>query len=239
MLKMLIACSLTMCSLTMLPGVALAQANQCRLPAQIARPQVEGPTQSEPKRVLPIGSYTLAVSWSPQYCSRARGGRDDFQCGSGNRFGFTLHGLWPDGYGKEWPQYCKPAAPLPRKVIRDHLCATPSVQLIQHEWVKHGTCMPTTPTRFFAQSRSLYQALRYPDMEALAARPALTARDFAIAFAAENKGMSADMLKLNVSRDGALSEVWVCMDRRLRYTRCPSHQGGVNDGSRISIVPRG
>ena len=88
-------------------------------------------------------------------------------------------------------------------------------------------------------SRKLYQALRYPDMQELAARPTLSAREFATAFAAANKGMSADMMRLNVSREGTLSEVWVCMDRKLRYSRCPAHQGGVNDATRIRIVPKG
>ena len=123
---------LTLAALTA-SSPALAQANQCRLPSVIPRPQVEGPTADEPKRVLPIGYYTLAVSWTPQYCKTSRGGaKDAFQCGSGNRFGFTLHGLWPDGYGQEWPQYCKPAGVLPRKVVRDHLCATPSVLSLIH-----------------------------------------------------------------------------------------------------------
>ncbi|MEK7342914.1 MAG: ribonuclease T2 [Pseudomonadota bacterium] len=223
-------------AMLMAPGVALAQANQCRLPSVIPRPHVEGPTADEPKRVLPIGYYTLAVSWTPQYCKTARGGaRDAFQCGSGNRFGFTLHGLWPDGYGKEWPQYCKPAGVLPRRIVRDHLCATPSVQLIQHEWVKHGTCMPTTPTKFFALSRRLYHALRYPDMAALARREVISAQDFRQAFAAANKGMVADGLRLNLTREGALSEVWVCMDKRYRYIACPPQQGGVRDRARVTI----
>lgn len=222
------------------PATAMAQANQCRLPTVIPRPVVEGPTADEPRRVLPIGSYTLAVSWSPAYCARSKGGaKDDFQCRSGNDFGFTLHGLWPDGVGKDWPQYCKAAPILPRQVVRDHLCATPSVQLIQHEWVKHGTCLPTTPTKFFARSRQLYDALRYPDMAELAARPMLSARAFATAFAAVNPGMTADMMRLNVNRDGTLGEVWVCLNRQLRYARCPAHQGGVNDATRITIVPRG
>lgn len=220
------------------PATAMAQANQCRLSTIIPRPVVEGPTADEPKRVLPVGYYTLAISWSPQYCKTSRGGaRDAFQCGSVNRFGFTLHGLWPDGYGQEWPQYCKPAGVLPRKVVRDHLCATPSVQLIQHEWVKHGTCLPTTPTRFFALSRQLYGALRYPDMAELARRGALSAGDFRQAFATANKGMTADGLRLNLTRDGALSEVWICMDRRYRYIACPSQQGGVRDRARVTIEP--
>lgn len=220
------------------PGTALAQANQCRLPAIIARPHVEGPTADDPKRILPIGYYTLAVSWTPQYCKTSRGGiRDAFQCRSDNNFAFTLHGLWPDGYGREWPQYCKPSGLLPRKVIRDHLCATPSVQLIQHEWEKHGTCMPTTPTRFFALSRQLYSALRYPDMAALAQRPTLSAGEFRAAFAARNKGMVADGLRLNVTRDGALSEVWICMNRKYRYIACPEQQGGVADRAQLRIEP--
>lgn len=220
------------------PLPAMAQAGQCRLPSVIPRPHVEGPTVDDPRRVLPIGYYTLAVSWTPQYCRTSRGGAPDaFQCGAGNRFGFTLHGLWPDGYGKAWPQYCKRAGVLPRKVVRDHLCATPSVQLIQHEWVKHGTCMPTTPTRFFALSRKLYHALRYPDMAALARRETLSAQDFTRAFAAENRGMVADGLRLNLTRDGALSEVWICMDKRYRYITCPPQQGGVRDRARVTIEP--
>ena len=132
---------LALVALIAMPGTALAQSAQCSPPAQIARPDLEGPTAKEPKRTLPIGSYTLALSWSPQYCSTAKGGRSAIQCGGRNgRFGFTLHGLWPDGFGKEWPQYCRAANLVPRQVIRQNLCATPSVQLIQHEWAKHGTC---------------------------------------------------------------------------------------------------
>ncbi|WP_150290620.1 ribonuclease T2 family protein [Sphingobium estronivorans] len=220
------------------PAPALAQPAQCSIPEQLPRPRAEGPTAGEPRRVLPIGSYTLAISWSPQYCAGARGRKDDFQCGGRNgRFGFTLHGLWPDGYGKPWPQYCKAAAPLPRAVIRQQLCSTPSVQLIQHEWVKHGSCMPTTPDRFFALSRHYYQALRYPDMKALARRPTVTARAFAEAFAAANKGLRADMMRIAATRDNWLSEVWLCMDRRMRYTRCPAHQGGVRPGTVLKIAP--
>jgi len=222
-----------------LPGTALAQASQCRLPERITRPHVEGPSAREPKRVVPIGSYTLAISWSPQYCAAARrGAKDSLQCRSGNRFGFTLHGLWPDGRGKEWPQYCRPASALPTKLIREHLCATPSVQLVQHEWAKHGTCMDTTPKEYLALSRRLYGALRYPDMAKLAARPVLTVRDFSQAFAAQNRGMTADMLRLNVTRGGMLSEVWVCLDRQMRYARCPVHQRGPRPTARLKITPR-
>lgn len=222
-----------------LPGAALAQAGQCRLPDGIARPQVERPSAREPRRAVPIGSYTLAVTWSPQHCATSRGGAQDaFQCRSGNRFGFTLHGLWPDGRGKDWPQYCRPASLVPPAVIRQTLCATPSVQLIQHEWAKHGSCMKTTPREYFTKARRLYDALRYPNMAALAARPGLTVGAFAQAFAARNRGMTTDMLRLNVTRGGLLSEVWICLNRQLHYARCPTHQRSANAQARLRITTR-
>lgn len=232
MYKIAIAC------LMLTPGLALAQASQCSIPAQIERPKVEGPTETEPRRVLPIGSYTLAISWSPQYCASARGSGNALQCsGENGRFGFTLHGLWPDGYGEKWPQYCRASGLVPRAVIKENLCATPSVQLIQHEWEKHGTCTRMKPDAFFDTSRRFYQALNFPDMISLARRDDLTVGTFAQMFAAANRGLEADMMRITTSRDGYLSEVWLCMDRKMRYTRCPAHQGGSPNEARLRIQP--
>ncbi|MDB5696353.1 MAG: ribonuclease, partial [Sphingomonas bacterium] len=126
-----------------MPAAAQAQAISCALPTTIERPRPDRVTADQPSRVVPIGGYTLALTWNPQHCrAQRRDARASFQCGGGNRFGFTLHGLWPDGTGRPWPQYCRPAALLPEAVVRANLCATPSVQLLQHEWAKHGTCMP-------------------------------------------------------------------------------------------------
>ena len=167
-----------------LPAAAHAQAYSCAVPGTIARPRPELPTSSEPKRVVPIGGYTLAIRWAPEYChDNGRAPAARFECRSGNRFGFTLHGLWPDGVGKAWPQYCRATTLLPPAVIKAHLCANPSVQLTQHEWAKHGTCTSDTPAQFLARSRALYGRLRYPDMDALSRRRDLTVGQFAAAFA--------------------------------------------------------
>lgn len=238
MLKPLIAPALTTLALLAVPGAAFAQSAQCSMPGQLPRPEVEAPSAKEPKRVLPIGSYTLAISWSPQFCSTARGASSRLQCGGGNgRFGFTLHGLWPDGVGKEWPQYCRSTDLLPREVLRDNLCTTPSVQLLQHEWAKHGTCMTTKPELYFNLSRALYQSMRYPDMAALARRKTLTVGQFAEAFARANKGLRADMLRVTTVRGNWLSEIWLCMDKALEFTRCPAHQGGAPTSSYLRIEP--
>jgi ribonuclease T2 len=219
-----------------LPMVAGAQALQCSVPAAVPRPRPDLPSASQPQRVLPIGGYTLAITWAPQYCRQNRD-RDSarFQCGSGNRFGFTLHGLWPDGIGKDWPQYCKATPLLPRAVIAAHLCATPSAQLMQHEWAKHGTCMAGyTPARYFRQSTSLYRKLRYPDMDALSRQP-LTAGGLASAIAGVNPGMTAAMMRITADRQGWLDEVWLCLDKAFAPARCPAHQGGLADGAAVRI----
>ncbi|RJF85598.1 ribonuclease T2 family protein [Sphingomonas cavernae] len=220
----------------LLPGVASAQALSCAVPTNPPRPKHDGPTADQPQRDIPIGSYTLALTWSPEYCSgKQSSARDGFQCGSANRFGFTLHGLWPDGHGKQWPQYCRPARILSPKVIRDNLCATPSAQLIQHEWAKHGTCMTTRPQRYFADARRLYAGIRYPDMAVLARRPSITAGQFASAFAAANRGVSADMMRITATRGGYLDEVWLCLDQRMKPHACPAHQGGLPAGAKLRI----
>lgn len=209
------------------PGIASAQAYRCAIPADIPAPREEGPTAREPRRAIPIASYTLALSWSPQYCrTAAERPSARFQCAGGNRFGFTLHGLWPDGAGRQWPQYCRAAPVLSEQVIRRNLCATPSPQLLQHEYVKHGTCMGISPTAYFQRSTRLYGRIRYPDMDRLSRRADLTTGQFAQAFARANPGLSPSMLRVTADRRGWLDEVWICLDTRFAYTRCPARQAG-------------
>lgn len=220
----------------LLPGAALAQAYSCRVPSTIPRPHPDLSSASQPRRLLPIGGYTLAITWSPGYC-RANAARESsiFQCDGGNSFGFTLHGLWPDGVGKDWPQYCRATDVLPRRTIATNLCATPSAQLLQHEWAKHGTCMAGySPARYFGRSTALYGRLRYPDMDALSRRP-LTAGGFAQAMARANPGLPADGMRVTADRQGWLDEVWICLDKAFRYARCPAHLGGLAPSAALKI----
>ena len=221
----------------LLPGTVAAQALSCAIPTEVPQPRADGPDKRQPVRRLPIGGYTLALSWSPEYCrGKGRAAAERFQCGGGNRFGFVLHGLWPDGQGKQWPQYCQTTRLLPREVIRRNLCATPSAQLLQHEWAKHGTCMPgATPERYFAQSTAMFGRLRFPDMDALSRRAGLTVATLTQAIARANPGLGADMMRVTVTRKGWLDEVWLCADTAFRYRRCPAHQGGAKPGAGVKI----
>ncbi|MGE0774095.1 MAG: ribonuclease T [Sphingomonadaceae bacterium] len=229
------AASAFILSALVFPAAANAQALSCRLPDSVPQAEVE----SGPSRVVPIGGYTLALSWSPEYCRfREKSGRDDFQCSRPtNRFGFVLHGLWPDGTGGRWPQYCRKSGPLPPPVVRATLCTMPSVDLQQHQWAKHGTCAFRDPGAYFWASRKLFSAVRYPDMSALSRSEALTVADFAAAFVARNPGIGANMIRVDVNRRGGLEEVMLCLDTHFRPSECRT--GRADRDHRVVRIWRG
>ena len=218
------------------PAAALAQVGDCAPPANPPRIHPELPSADQPARRLPIGGYTLAISWAPRFC-RDSGDKpaSRFECDGRGRFGFVLHGLWPDGVGPVWPQYCAATPLLPPAVVRGAMCATPSAQLLQHEWAKHGTCMAGyDPARYFALSTGLYRKLRFPDMDALSRQP-LTAGGVAEAIATANPGLRADQMRVTTDRQGWLDEVWLCLDKAFAFTRCAAHSGGVSADTKVRI----
>jgi len=220
-----------------LPGTGLAQAYQCRVPANIPPARLEtGPAQRSA-----IQGYTLALSWSPEYCrGRERDPAWRLQCsGTMGRFGFVVHGLWPEG-ARVAPQYCARVDPPPPAVIRGQLCRTPTVSLIAHEWAKHGSCIARRPETYFRIANILADSIRYPAMERLSregerAPGTLTAGSFRAALASANPGRPASSFGLLLSRSGWLKEVRVCLDRRFRPRRCPARQYGPTDSAALKI----
>src|SRR3546814_10698006 len=75
------------------------------------------------------------------------------------RFGFVLHGLWPDSAGRRDPRWCRPV-PLPDPAtIRANLCVTPSADLLAHEWAKHGSCRFSDAPRYFRAASVMFDAV--------------------------------------------------------------------------------
>jgi len=217
-----------------LPFAAIAQPISCSVPTQVERPRPDLPDPRVGKRVLPTASYTLAISWSPQFCREHDA--SSFQCAAGSRFGYVLHGLWPDGAGKDWPQYCRPVELLPEATLRANLCSTPSAQLQQHEWAKHGSCMNVTADDYFRRSTGLFGRLRFPDMDALSRRGGLNAGALATAIARANPGIAPNMVRVTATKGGWLDEIWFCLDLQLRYARCSRAQdGGIASSARVKI----
>jgi ribonuclease T2 len=224
----------------LLPLAAQAQVTSCRIPDRVDVPRLERAPRGEAARAVPISGYLLAMSWSPQYCASRRNAgerRDAVQCGGkAGRFGWVLHGLWPQGSGSAYPGWCRPARIVPQPVLKEHLCLSPSVQLMQRQWAKHGICMSPTPAAYFRAASILFGAVRFPDMAALAQRPQ-TAGSLRRALAAQNKGVTGAMLAVTADRSGWLQEVRLCLNLRMRPALCGPTQRGLRDNVRLKIRP--
>ena len=222
------------------PVAAQAQALACEAPARVPVPRVEKPPRGEPARSPKIGGYLLSMSWSPQHCARVRNpkaARDRFQCsGESGRFGWVLHGLWPEAGDPGYPQWCRPAKIVPQPVLKKHMCMTPSAQLLQHEWAKHGTCMSPHPAAYFRAAEILFRVVRFPDMTRLAAAPQ-TAGSVRRAFAAVNPGVKETMIAVAADRDGWLDEVRLCLGPRMKPQQCRPFQKGLADHRSVRVRP--
>lgn len=228
-----------LCLIFMIAVPANAQSYQCRAPSLVKPAGPASKPAGEPRRVMPISGYTLAMSWSPEFCKpRKDDRRHKGQCsGDDGSFGFILHGLWPDAQGKAYPQWCRATKALPPAVVKRNFCMIPSSRLMASEWAKHGTCMTRRPETYFRISRIMFGAVAFPDMDRLSRRP-LTARALRGAFAAENEGLGPDMVRLKVNRRGWLQEVRICLGKNFRPRRCPVHMRPV-DGDRPVKIWRG
>ena len=230
-LKYLMVAVLT---LLIAPSQAIAQAALCAIPPSLPNPRSENPPPGS-ARALPVTGFVLALSWSPQFCkTRGGGGRGDTQCAAEKPFGFILHGLWPDAEGQSEPRWCRRVPALSRALVRQNFCATPSVQLQQHEWAKHGSCITRDPAGYFTSATQLFNAIKTPDMDALSRRP-LEVRDFMAAFIAQNPGLTATMIRIDLSDIGWLEEVRICYGTDYRPRACPRDIGGANAGAKIRI----
>jgi len=216
-----------------LPAPALAQAYRCDPPRRIA--PVPAPTPDGPVRRVPIGGYTLAASWSPEYCRRPQD-KGTMQCsGANGRFGFILHGLWPEARSGPPPQWCALTPRPSPEVVRGALCMTPAPRLIAHEWAKHGSCMAATPERYYRASGILWRSLRWPDADRLSRQDGLTAGELRRAFVARNPDWRAAQVGVLVSRTGWLREIRLCYGRDFMPRACDRRTFGPPDSAPLKI----
>lgn len=217
-----------------LPAPALAQAYQCRMPARVSVPPVE---RDGPVRRVPVTGYTLALSWSPEYC-RGAGERSGaaLQCGGRNgRFGLILHGLWPEGRGGNDPQWCAAGAAPSPALVRRHLCMTPSARLLAHEWAKHGSCMARRPDTYFRVAAILWDSVAKPDLDLLSRRQGINAGAIREAFVMANPGWRADAVGVHLNRRGWLDEVRLCYGRDFMPARCDARRLGARNTASVRI----
>lgn len=225
------------------PAAAPATAARtCVLPDRIPAPEMERVRPDEVVAERTILFHMLAVTWMPETCKAGGDGQGDLACGSENRFGWTLHGLWPNADGRPYPRFCRPATRVSEATIRANLCRTPSVDLVQHEWAAHGVCGWETPEAYFAQAAALYDGLRRPDPTTLAPRTAEggrgpTAGQLRDAFVAANPGLPRDAIYVAVATGNRLREVRICHDLQFKAAACPVGGLGTPDHVTLTVEP--
>jgi ribonuclease T2 len=220
--------------LAVLAVPAQAQSYQCRVPRIATVPPI---ASDGPVRRTAVTGYTLALTWSPEFCKgREARTADAVQCsGRNGRFGLVVHGLWPEGRGGGWPQWCaRRAAPSPAEVRRN-LCMMPSVAMQAHEWAKHGTCMARRPEGYFKVTRILWNGLRLPDFDRLSRDPALTAGAIRQAIASANPGWQPEAIGLVVNERGWLEELRLCYTKDFMPATCDRRRFGPADATAVKI----
>lgn len=215
------------------PGTAIAQAYQCRVPPRMSVPTVR---PDGPRRAVPTTGYTLALSWSPEFCKRREGqAAHRTQCsGDNGRFGLVVHGLWPEGRGG-WPQWCPVRQRVSPANLRRNLCMMPSARLQARQWAKHGACMTRRPETYFKVTRILWNSLRIPELDRLSRREGLDAGAIRTAIASANRGVPARAIGLKLNGRGWLEEVRICYSRRFMPEPCDGRRFGPGNRAKVKI----
>jgi ribonuclease T2 len=211
-----------------LPATASAQAYQCRAPQVTSVPRV---TPDAPRRVMAVTGYTLALSWSPEFCKpRADDRSHAAQCsGKNGSFGLVVHGLWPES-GQSWPQWCAAGGTLTPAEVRGSMCMLPSERLVARQWAKHGSCMVDRPAKYLKVTSILWQSLRIPDYDRISREGGLTAGRIRAAFADANPAWPENAIGVKLNARGWLEEVRLCYGKTFRPVRCTPSRWGAKDG---------
>lgn len=216
-----------------LPLPVSAQAYQCRMPKTLMVPKV---MPQDPPRRLPVTGYTLAASWSPEFCrGRELEARHRTQCsGRNGRFAFVAHGLWPESWGS-WPQWCATKRIVTSAVARPNMCMMPSTRLLATQWAKHGSCMVRRPATYFKITRILWNSIVFPEADRLSREETPTAGQLRDAFMEANPAWPRRAIGIDMNRRGWLRELRLCYDKNFRPKPCEGFRYGPADEKRMKI----
>ncbi|WP_269715151.1 ribonuclease T2 family protein [Caulobacter sp. NIBR2454] len=217
----------SLAALAALPVLAFAGAalaDSCAVPANLAPAPAYVPPAEEVVRDQPVAHNLLALSWAPEW---KRSNPPEHGARHGD-FGFTLHGLWPNGAGKRHPRYCADAGPIDAETVRGMYCRMPSPGLLQHEWAAHGTCGWTSPADYFAVAARLYDSVKTPRLEQIPADQ-LTAGRVRSEFTALNPWLKREMIVVRIDGERRLGDVRLCYDLKFQPEACPGGLGAADD----------
>jgi ribonuclease T2 len=174
--------------------------------------------------------YLLALSWSPVYCQRNPDDRQ--QCG-GRRYGFVLHGLWPQYESGGYPATCAASQSLTEDARRFGTSVFPSEKLVAHQWRKHGSCSGMDPLSYFKAADAARDAIRIPpELEPGPRTRETTAHAVSQALREANPRITRRGLAV-VCSGPELAEVRICLSKELQPVACGR---GVRDTCRRGTI---
>jgi ribonuclease T2 len=163
--------------------------------------------------------YLLSLSWSPAFCLQSP---DSPECNGPRRFGFIVHGLWPQNE-LGWPQNCPSSEQLTDSVAQQVGDLMPARKLVYHEWSTHGTCSGLRPADFFALLRKAHDSVIVPPPYKNPGAAVEESPEIVVsAFMRANPRLPAQSVVATCSNQGAprLREVHLCFDRDLNPRAC-------------------
>jgi ribonuclease T2 len=95
--------------------------------------------------------------------------------------------------------------------------------------------MTREPARYFAKSRELWGAIRWPDLDRLSRKKLLAAGDLRRALAEANPRWPASGIGIELNRRGWLEGVRFCYGLGYRPAACRRGELGPADNTRIAI----
>jgi ribonuclease T2 len=163
--------------------------------------------------------YLLSLSWSPAYCLSSPGAAE---CNGPRRYGFIVHGLWPQNE-QGWPENCDVHRAVPDEVVQGIADVMPARGLVYHEWSAHGTCSGLEPAAYFGLVRRAFAGVTIPPdllrpSQSIEQAPAA----IAAAFLRANPRLPGQSLVVTCSGQGAprLREIHICLARDLSPRPC-------------------
>ena len=164
--------------------------------------------------------YVLSLSWNATWCEIEGDARDADKCDPRHDYGFTLHGLWPQGE-RGWPEYCQTTERDPtRTMSRDMADIMGSPGLAWHQWKKHGRCSELSAREYYDLSREAYGMIERPALlrkldQTVKISPMVVEQ----AFLEANPDLKANEIAVTC-RDGYVQEVRVCLSKALVPRAC-------------------
>ncbi|MBI3800608.1 MAG: ribonuclease T2 [Deltaproteobacteria bacterium] len=180
--------------------------------------------------------YLLSLSWSPEYCAGPTGENDQRQCGEGRRYGFVVHGLWPE-YEKGYPQFCEPDSRVSTPLVHTMLPIMPSEELIRHEWQKHGTCSGLAAEQYFDKTQQAFARIIIPARyKTLTSAMTIKSRRLKQDLASVNPRFTEESFAV-LCRDRFFSEVRICLDKNLEPRACSAEVKDACPSEKIILRP--